>query len=565
MQRSSSILVATLLTMSACTGNVGDENIAILSPIFGDAGDAAFGLPDSGVPVFVPPPLGDAGAAIGTMPNGGFDAGVVVPFGDAGKPVADAGSLPPANAAENPCSPGPEPVAAALRVREVSIYQTVKIPLYKDTAWVTTRNASVVQGKTSLVRAFVEPMTGFAAHALRGVLTLDNDGTKTVLTADRTITRASTDEASDSTFDFPVDGKLIGPSTQLSVSVQETTCASVAAANSGARIPATGAQAINATAIAKLRAVMVPVAIGGRTPDTSEAQLAKIRDALKAYYPVAEVEVTARAPISWTNPVAADGTGWSELLNQIGRTRQTDMVGSSVYYFGLITPTAAFRDYCRTGCVLGLAPQTTFVSRTNQIGLGVGFVDENTYTTIVHELGHAHGLPHAPCAPRGGAIDGADTRFPYADAKIGSWGWDSRSNKLMSPTTYADVMSYCDPVWISDYNYEKIATRSKAVNSAAFIYTSPTAMPVTWHGVLLSGSGATRWLGMTLDESPGQVSQARALDATGKVVAQVSVVRIPLSHNSDSFLYIPDPDPSWAALDLGDRTVMMDEIAAALQ
>jgi hypothetical protein len=279
---------------------------------------------------------------------------------------------------------------------------------------------------------------------------------------------------------------------------------------------------------------------------------------------VGEVEVTAHAPITWSGSPKADGTGWSELLNQIGRTRQTDAPAGNVYYFGWITPAAAFKDYCRTGCVLGLAPQTTFVSRANQIGLGVGFVDENTYTTVVHELGHAHGLPHAPCVPRGGSIQGADTKFPYTGAKIGSWGWDSRSNKLMSPATYVDIMSYCEPTWISDYNYEKIATRCKAVNNAARIFFNGEQAPTTWRGILLSASGSARWLGMELDESPGETSVARARDAQGRVVAEVPVVRVPLSHNDDAFLYVPDLDPLWTSLDLGDRVLTLGTIAPAL-
>lgn len=191
-----------------------------------------------------------------------------------------------------------------------------------------------------------------------------------------------------------------------------------AAATPGARVPATGAQALEAELINKLQVVLVPVTLGGRTPDTSPAQLERLRAELLAYYPVPDVEVTARAPVPYSGTFAASGSGWSSVLSLVGRTRQQDAPASNVYYYGVVTPAATFRDYCRSGCVAGLAPQTVFVSRTNQIGLGVGFTDTSSANTMAHELGHAHGLPHAPCS-RGGAIEGADARFPYSGTKIG--------------------------------------------------------------------------------------------------------------------------------------------------
>jgi hypothetical protein len=552
MRRSHSLLLATLLLTSAC----GDDGRGHEANTFTQeagavlAGDAGVGL--------LPP------SEAGTLPEGS----IFSPDGSflGARPAGDQ-TLQSGGNLNGACANG-EPLVANLRVRELALYQAVKIPVYKDNTWVTTRNASVVQGKKTLVRAFVEPLPGYTPHPLRGLLTLDNAGIKTVLMSDRTVAVASTDEVADSTFDFQVAGTLIGPSTQLSLAVIEPSCPVQApAAASAARIPTSGAQALNAAAVGDLNVVLVPVTLSGLTPDTSDAQLTKVKDALRAYYPVADVEVSFRAPISYAGTVRADGGGWSDVLNAVQRQRQSDGVGANVYYFGLITPAASFRDYCKTGCVLGLAPQTTFVSRSNQVGLGVGFIDENTYTTVVHELGHAHGLPHAPCAPRGGAIQGADSRFPYAGGKIGSWGWDSRNSKLMAPATYADVMSYCDPIWISDYNYEKIATRCKAVNTSARIfYPDPdkSAALTRWNGILLLATGGARWSGVTLDEPPSETSPARALDASGQVVAELEVVRVPLSHTADEFLYVPELDPEWVAIDLGDRKVEIEALGPAL-
>jgi len=39
---------------------------------------------------------------------------------------------------------------------------------------------------------------------------------------------------------------------------------------------------------------------------------------------------------------------------------------------------------------------------------------------------------------------------------------------------------------------------------------------------------------------------------------------IPLSHSEDSFVYLPELDPSWARLQIGDRQIVLADIAAAL-
>jgi hypothetical protein len=423
------------------------------------------------------------------------------------------------------------------------------------------RNASVVQGKKAFLRTFVEPLTGYRPRLLRAVLSIDNDGQITQLTADKTLTSASTDEAAESTFDFTIDGALIGPNTQLSVAILEPSCPAPSPAAAGARVPAAGLQALGTARIGTLRVVLVPVDIGGRVPDTGAAQLAKIHDELLAYYPVADVEVTTHAPIVWASAVRADSSGWTELLNEIGRQRQRDAPARDIYYFGLVTPAASFREYCGAACVLGMAPQTTFVSSPDQIGLGLGYVNANTYTTVVHEIGHAHGRGHAPCAEGGGSIQGVDERFPYSDGEIGSWGWDSRSGQLMSPTRYTDVMGYCDPTWISDFNYEALATRSRRVNTAANILTTKAA--TTWQRVILFADGRARWAGVSTTEAPTDRSAVRSRGVQGQELGEVEVAYVPLSHGPDVFLYVPEPDPAWASLQLSDRELIFADIEPA--
>jgi len=456
------------------------------------------------------------------------------------------------------------PAARGLKVRDISIYQTVRAQLYKAGAFVDKPAVPVVAGKKALVRVFVDTTTGYTKHAVRAVLTLHGAQGDTVLNDDRTIAASSTDADAASTFSFEVDPTKIAADTEYSVSLQEPDCQAMAGTASDARVPATGLRSLGAQVVGKLKIVVVPIDIGGRLPKTDAPELDKIRAALLAYYPVPTVDITVRAtPIKWTSSVAGtDSRGWTNVLNQVMRERSTDMPGSDVYYFGLMQPAASMMAYCGRGCILGIAPQTTRVTASAQVGLGASFADPQSYETIVHELGHAHGRGHAPCV-QGGSIEGVDQSYPDKTGSIMDWGWDSRTSKLLAPTMYKDVMGYCSPNWISPYTYNALANRCLAVNKLAFVHAPLSA--VTWHNVLLYSDGTARWGGAIENGTPGgELESAQVLDASGQNIATVDVVRLELSHSDDKVLYIPAAGPNWAKIVLGDRVIELGQILPAL-
>lgn len=91
-----------------------------------------------------------------------------------------------------------------------------------------------------------------------------------------------------------------------------------------------------------------------------------------------------------------------------------------------------------------------------------GRVSWSGLNAAAHELGHNMSLRHVPYAlhaPYGncGIPDNVDTHYPYGDGTIGAWGYDLGKHELVPPTV-ADVMSYCDTVWISDYHFSKALT-----------------------------------------------------------------------------------------------------------
>jgi hypothetical protein len=478
------------------------------------------------------------------------DTGAPTVTPDAGQPVSGCGA--------------DGPFAKGLKLRELAAYQTVKVPLYNDGAWVTPGTVPVVAGKKTLLRVFVDTLTGYTRHNVRATLTLKGAQGETTLQNERSIAASSTDADEASTFAFEIEPAKLAADTQIAVALEETDCAAAGGQVSDARLPATGTRELGADAIGKLKVVLLPISIGGLLPTTDDAEVAKIRAALLAYFPVGTVEVTVR-PSAATGPSAltgADSSGWSNVLNTVMRERASDGAASDVYYFGLVKPASTFATFCARGCILGIAPQTTRVSPSAQAGLGAYFGDAQSIETIVHELGHAHGRGHAPCA-KGGQIQGVDGSFPERAGGIMEWGWDSRTSKLISPTTHKDVMGYCSPNWISPYTYGALATRSLAVNKLAFVKSAES--PTPWRNVLLYADGSARWGGALETRMPGgELEAASVLDASGATIANIEVTRLELSHTDDEIVYLPSPGADWASVVLRDRVLSLASVQPAL-
>ena len=171
--------------------------------------------------------------------------------------------------------------------------------------------------------------------------------------------------------------------------------------------------------------------------------------------------------------------------------------------------------------------------------------------TFAHELGHNLSLRHAPC----GVGDG-DPDFPYTDG-IGVWGHrfirgDATGfGRLFRPEAYNDLMSYCGPRWISDYNYTKALSFRLASSPAAFrqpLVSSQTTTLLLWGGVQ---NGDLRLEPAFVHDARVKLPQASGpyqltgLDAEGRRLFSFSFTPDELGHGGSIFLFAVPFEPAW--------------------
>lgn len=225
---------------------------------------------------------------------------------------------------------------------------------------------------------------------------------------------------------------------------------------------------IPASPVPPLRITLVPIVLASGVGDPSVGTKDKWVDFLGRMFPIASMDVQVGAPFTPSVMSVADSASWSRVLSELDAKRAVE--APARYYYGAIPPGD-------TGWYSGLG----YIGWPTAIGLDSRYW--NYADTFAHELGHNFGRYHAPC----GGPSGVDASWPtasrYADALIGTWGWDARPDdaspeQMKRPTQYYDVMSYCSPTWTSDYTYQGVLAfrRSREAADAA----EPTDSLLVW-------------------------------------------------------------------------------------
>ena len=195
------------------------------------------------------------------------------------------------------------------------------------------------------------------------------------------------------------------------------------------RIPVTGRQALDVYDMPTLRLTVIPF-LWTEEPDSS---ILDATDGLSGdddlfwetrnLLPVGDFQVEVHDPVwSSTNNIF-------KLLNQVEALRVLE--GKPGHYLGAMGNLAG---------ALGVAHLPGWASVSVLGGV-----------VVAHELGHNMYMYHAPC----GGASGSDASYPVNNGGIGAWGYDFRDGGRLIPASHKDLMTYCEPVWISDYSFTR--------------------------------------------------------------------------------------------------------------
>ena len=242
-----------------------------------------------------------------------------------------------------------------------------------------------------------------------------------------------------------VPGTVLQPGVELVIELDPERVIPLAAGSS-VRVPESGRTALITREVEPFRLRVVPVLAPGSPFPASSGQIFNWTGNLSEYadqvqytrlvYPISEFEVDVRE--TYTTLVnLTEKSGWSSFLREIDLLRRTDPDGPGHYYYGAVT--------LPQGSAWG---GLGYIGRPTSVGRPSEF-------TLAHELGHNMRLRHAPC----GGPSGPDQNYPYSGGFIGKWGYDPRGasglGELKDPGVIKDLMSYCNPEWISDYHFQK--------------------------------------------------------------------------------------------------------------
>lgn len=239
---------------------------------------------------------------------------------------------------------------------------------------------------------------------------------------------------------------------------------------------------------------------GDATPENADDHVSLAR----LLAPVPDIDVDLH-PVFTTSapPLQADNgnNAWGRILSEITGLRALEDPGRR-HYYGVVKV-----DY--TSGIAGLGRLAGYVA------MGWDY-DGSREEVLAHELGHNLGLLHVDC----GGPDAVDPDYPYWGGFIGQWGYDPIAGILRDPAEDHDLMSYCQPKWISDYMFEEMLAYEPPTEIA-----TPTTCLLVWgqrhQGKLILDPALVVEAVPSLPSQPGPY-RIEARDHDGRAVVSAS-------------------------------------------
>ncbi len=338
-----------------------------------------------------------------------------------------------------------KPVNADLTITGVEITQATQR---------VNNSVPLVANRNTVVRIFAEAPVGGSANNVVVRLTAVRGGSTigTLNSAPVTIPVDATRDSFNSTVNFELPVGWLSGNVSLTATIDPDNTIPESNESNNSLV-----QPMNFNEVPDLQVTIVPINYthtGPTAPGFYPAQSEdEISDWLIRAYPIDNVQVTIRSPYNFTGNLQ-DANSWvnnseTGLLDRMYQLKLTDGYpeDTPVVYYALVPIGNGSTQWFFSG-IAGIG----WIGYRESVGLnlvGYGSDIDATGKLAGHEIGHNMGRRHAPCGNPGGP----DPSYPYAGASIGEYGLDIPNGEFWSPATAVDIMSYCEPAWISDYTY----------------------------------------------------------------------------------------------------------------
>ena len=256
---------------------------------------------------------------------------------------------------------------------------------------------------------------------------------------------------------------------------------------------------------------------------------------IRSLMPIGEMELEIHEPLRVGYDLTSGNTwgGWLQDMRSMYLQE-----GRRGYYYGA----SGYAGQFPGGYVLGIG----YIGFPASIGV-------NGADTYTHEVGHNMNLYHAPC----GGAGGPDPDFPYSGGGIGVWGYDVFRKVLRNPRELKDVMTYCEPVWISDYHFER-ATRHRLNGDGGVLLDADAVAALGPAGEMLVVRGLVENGELVLEpafvvngppalpESEGPY-RVDGIGVDGQTEFSLSFSPTPMAHGGGGFVFLVPYEPEWVA------------------
>lgn len=435
-----------------------------------------------------------------------------------------------------------------LEITKISIYQGVESVLYEDGDSPDSIEMPIIVGREALLRVHVKPDDDFEVRRVSGLLTVTTLDDEEVFDSRIMVEGSSKIGDLETTINYEIPADLMKQTTAFSLELREiNTNAPGGGDEEDVTWNSEDFGGLNTEATDELQIVIVPIRYNydgsGRLPDTSDTQVQRIADLAQGMYPASNVVVRVDEPLNWPNEIEPfNQNQWGNLLFTLNDMRAEANEPPNTYYYAMFNPEPSINAFCVQGCILGLSLVGFSANDPYfRASIGIGYPGDISSETLVHEVGHAHGREHAPCGLYG---QSSDPDYPYGGAELGSWGYDIVTKQLFNPNDTVDMMSYCSPIWVSDYTFYSLYQRMQAVAN------QNRSMPMVRSTVQVGADGdqLVRPPRQMSDLSDAPRVDVQLFDTSGQLASVTTAAWFPYDHIAGGLAVLDEVLPEgWTA------------------